>query len=665
MTTTTSANSTTVVFDPPLVMEVNSPVEVEDEGDMFVTDEDAAIPWHGVLAPENVLSGDGRKFGEGALRWRDLPLPLSWQKVNAQGHDGSVVVGRIDEIWREGGLIKASGVFLADHPEADEAIGLIGDGGIRGVSVDVDDATMELQTEDGQAVDLSQDPGDQRVVTVFPDGRICGATLCAIPAFSEAFVGLGDWDALVASCDCGNETEMKVDEGPWNGSASNYTDEQYYAATIIHLVDKGPERLNKSNNKLPILTPSGSLSRAGVHAAAARLNQTDAPAAKISAAKARLRGAYSILKEEPPDILKATSENDEIFDALEADIEDQIEELRVKTEDGPGWLTHPVDTERLRRYWTRGKGAAKIRWGFPGDFNRCRRHLAKYVKPQYLNGYCANRHYDATGFWPGKAPLERRPGKHSGESVALVASAAAAVPSWYFVNPALSGPTAVTITEDGHIFGHLATWGVCHIGIKGVCTTAPHSPSNYAYFHTGAVRTDGGDVSVGHITLDTGHAGPRLSASSAAAHYDNTGTVAADVVAGEDAYGIWISGRVRDHLSDADRHALAAAPLSGDWRTVAGHLEMIAALAVNVPGFPVPRTALAASGGEQVSLVAAGVIDRNTPHVVSALDIGAAIMAAVDEIEARTNRRKMDAIKMTLGRDPKSRMAALRERART
>lgn len=92
---------------------------------------------------------------------------------------------------------------------------------------------------------------------------------------------------------------------------------------------------------------------------------------------------------------------------------------------------------------------------------------------------------------------------------------------------------------------------------------------------------------------------------------------------------------------------------------------MIAALAVNVPGFPVPRTALAASGGEQVSLVAAGVIDRNTPHVVSALDIGAAIMAAVDEIEARTNRRKMDAIKMTLGRDPKSRMAALRERART
>ena len=62
--------------------------DLSDEGDNLVTDEDAAIPWHGVLAPEDVMSGDGRKFGKDALRWRDLPLPLSWQKVTAPGHDG-------------------------------------------------------------------------------------------------------------------------------------------------------------------------------------------------------------------------------------------------------------------------------------------------------------------------------------------------------------------------------------------------------------------------------------------------------------------------------------------------------------------------------------------------------------------------------------------------
>ena len=266
---------------------------------------------------------------------------------------------------------------------------------------------MELQNADGTPYDMELASEKNLPVTVFPDGRICGATLCPIPAFAEAFVSLGDWTAdttdeamTAAACDC----EAFVSEENWDGSASNYTDEQYYRATIVHLVDSGPDRLKKSNNKLPILTPSGQLSRAGVHAAASRLNQTDAPPEKISRAKAALRSAYKELKEEPPDAIKATDLDVEEFEAE-----------FVKTEDGPGWLTHPVDTERLRRYWTKGKGAAKIRWGTPGDFNRCRMQLAKYVKAQYLNGYCANRHYDATGFWPGKAPLER--GRHEGETV--------------------------------------------------------------------------------------------------------------------------------------------------------------------------------------------------------------------------------------------------------
>jgi hypothetical protein len=52
-----------------------------------------------------------------------------------------------------------------------------------------------------------------------------------------------------------------------------------------------------------------------------------------------------------------------------------------------------VPTERIRRYWTKGKGAGKIRWGAPGDFNRCRTQLAKYVQnPDWLAGLCANMH---------------------------------------------------------------------------------------------------------------------------------------------------------------------------------------------------------------------------------------------------------------------------------
>ena len=56
----------------------------------------------------------------------------------------------------------------------------------------------------------------------------------------------------------------------------------------------------------------------------------------------------------------------------------------------------------LKDYWAHGKGAAKIRWGTGGDFNRCRKQLAKYLKPGQLAGACANLHRVATGTWPGK-----------------------------------------------------------------------------------------------------------------------------------------------------------------------------------------------------------------------------------------------------------------------
>lgn len=61
-------------------------------------------------------------------------------------------------------------------------------------------------------------------------------------------------------------------------------------------------------------------------------------------------------------------------------------------------------TERLRRYWTEGPGAAKIRWGIPGDFDRCVRELQKYVGPRIVKGLCSNLHQRATGGRPGHAP---------------------------------------------------------------------------------------------------------------------------------------------------------------------------------------------------------------------------------------------------------------------
>lgn len=217
--------------------------------------------------------------------------------------------------------------------------------------------------------------------------------------------------------------------------------------------------------------------------------------------------------------------------------------------------------------------------------------------------------------WEAKrAAAHAKPNKHSASTDtfdSLVASAAPVhPPAQWFTNPNLDGPTGITVTEEGRIYGHLALWDTCHIASgPGQCTTAPHSQTDYAYFHTGAILTDDNqELAVGHLTLGTGHAAPDKTVRGTMAHYDNTGLAVADVRAGEDEYGIWVAGAVRPHISPEDIRTLRSSPLSGDWRRVQGNLELVAALAVNVPGFPVPRTKGATRNKQMYSLVAAGVI---------------------------------------------------------
>lgn len=184
-----------------------------------------------------------------------------------------------------------------------------------------------------------------------------------------------------------------------------------------------------------------------------------------------------------------------------------------------------------------------------------------------------------------------------------------APPEAWFKDPQLTGPTALVVEDDGRVYGHIAAWGTCHIGQVGKCVEPPASPSNYAYFRTGALRTaEGTSVAVGHLTMGTGHAGPRDSANAAAEHYDNTGTVFADVAAGEDAYGIWVAGSLRPGITAEQVRVARSAPISGDWRTIRGSLELVGALAVNVPGFPVPRPQGLLASGEVRSLQASGVV---------------------------------------------------------
>lgn len=75
--------------------------------------------------------------------------------------------------------------------------------------------------------------------------------------------------------------------------------------------------------------------------------------------------------------------------------------------DTGGAQRHPASTERLMEYWTHGEGAAKIKWGVAGDFERCVTELSKHVPPGVVKGLCSNLHVRATGARPGHAASEQ------------------------------------------------------------------------------------------------------------------------------------------------------------------------------------------------------------------------------------------------------------------
>lgn len=215
------------------------------------------------------------------------------------------------------------------------------------------------------------------------------------------------------------------------------------------------------------------------------------------------------------------------------------------------------------------------------------------------------------GAWTGPG-LAMSPG--------VVAAGPLKPPASWFTDPKLDGPTPLTVTEDGRVFGHAAQWGVCHTGITGKCVLAPRSTTAYGAFMTGGfVDTDEGPVRVGHLTLGCDHPDLALAVDDVQRHYSLSGSVWANVCAGEDDHGVWVAGSVVPTVTDEQLALAKSLALSGDWRRIAGApgLELVAALSVPVPGFPI---GLAASGslvkgprahvkdGEVLALVAAGVV---------------------------------------------------------
>lgn len=199
---------------------------------------------------------------------------------------------------------------------------------------------------------------------------------------------------------------------------------------------------------------------------------------------------------------------------------------------------------------------------------------------------------------PDYVPSERAENAH------LFASAAPVLPPLdWFRQPDLDRLTPLTVSDTGRVFGHIAGWETCHVGLPG-CVTPPSSVSGYSYFHVAEQATAEGPVlPVGTLVAGPRHADPQAAFQAAQSHYDVPGAAVARVMAGEDEHGIWVAGWMLPGATEEAKEVFRTSPVSGDWRRIGGALEMIAVCSVNAPGFPVPRARVAFSNGHQRTLI--------------------------------------------------------------
>lgn len=620
--------------------------------------------WQGILGMEGVMTGDGRFIEQDALYWEDLPLPIRYVASDMGAHDGAQVVGRITNIWRgDNGKIMGEGDFDEDSEHGMEAVRQVAENLTNGVSMDLDDVSFEvrmsselvsLMDAEGVAPDeqaMADEEGRVKVATIKSDdevrittsGRIRAATIVAIPAFAEAKISL----AAAAATFGYDPGQARVPKGQQGGGRWMDTPGGLVAMSSLLLAQS-----ENSGRTADALNRDGGLGTGWESAGGPNAVREYTVPDDGSGYPRRLMfivntdnkspdGWY--FESYPADWSAGPSEADydsplyqttqptsldKLIPQVEQVLRQEVKASAFASEETPASslnsddLLQGADNVPIEVY--RGVQALKSteQYEFASDEYMAASQAARDLFQKAVDkGFeAAQEVVDAldaflsvnwTDLTDEDMKMPEDPEMEQAPDSSLMASAAKDFPprEW-FRDPGLKEPTALTVTDDGRVYGHLAVWDTCHIGhAHSGCVKPPRSNANYAYFRVGATLTsDGTEVATGRITLETRHALGTLNATQTLAHYEDTGKVVADVAAGEDRHGIWIAGSLRPTATDDQIRALRGSPLSGDWRRIAGNLELVAALAVNVPGFPIPRPSGLVAGGAVQSLVASGMV---------------------------------------------------------
>ncbi|WP_280421158.1 phage minor head protein [Nocardia carnea] len=226
----------------------------------------------------------------------------------------------------------------------------------------------------------------------------------------------------------------------------------------------------------------------------------------------------------------------------------------------------------------------------------------------------------------------------------LTAAATITIPTYpadAFTIPEADEPTPIYVTDDGRVQGHLATWDIAHRAhLNRERPPTPYrSRSGYAEFHQSSIRTDDGDLlRVGRLTVGGGHGPAGRGMRAAIEHYDNVSTAWAFVRAVDGELGIWVSGVVNPDADETMVRAAIGAPHSGHWERVAGVPELIAAHAVNSPGFPIFQRQQDRDG--DLALVASFAPRQSRPPMPATLMEDIATRAVARYAEQQADRER-------------------------
>lgn len=537
-------------------------------------DTDLPPRWKGILAPLDTLTGDRRILATppgGKLRMRDH-RPLLFQPALASGHDGGVIVGHIDRAWiedRDGvSFVMGEGRFDLGSEDGREAARMMRDGFLRGVSVDADDITDSWVCHDGDQVvpcpreddELADGTPEVFEAGRLDDWRLMGATLVSHPAFAAALLE-PVWEEPVEVVTAAATNLASASTAKWaivGDAALPFADRDH--------------RWDGSGAKRRLLQ-------------AATRDDGSVDAAKLA------RGFVYRDNDADPATQAA-------YSLPFADIIDG----------------------QLRAVWNGVAAAAAAVQGARGGTSIPADELAA-VRTRIGRLYDrAAKIFDDASITP---PWDDA-GEHATEDVcipcmagarSLVAAGPLAPPSHWFADPQLTDLTPLQVTRDGRVYGHAADRYGCHTGYPGACVLPPMDGVGFDLFHHGHVLSaEGEDIPVGNLIVGTDHAPLKAGAMSAFRHYADTGSGVAVVRAGVDQFGIWVAGALTPDATDVQIYTLRRSSLSGDWREVNGRIQFVAALAVNVPGFPIPRTHRRTAHAV-TTMVAVGAVPARHTHL--------------------------------------------------